>query len=323
MLMKRLAELQIIDLISKALGISRKRTIWNDDVATVPLGKKVLAFKCDMLVQGTDAPEQMKLWQIARKSIVSSLSDFACKGVKPLATLVSLAIPKDFTDKDIAELANGFKIVEREFGVNIIGGDTNEGKELVIDCCMVGLSGHIVKRSGAKNGDLIATSGPFGYSASGLKILMKKARARAGFKDKAVNAVLMPKPRLKFGLLLAKYATSSMDSSDGLAVTLHELSKLSKKRFVVDELPTTNEVKEFAKHSSYNFNELVLHGGEEYEIVATIPKRHLGKVIRSAKKSGCRLFVIGMVERGKGVFFVKNGKKAKIERRGWEHLSTT
>ncbi len=321
--MKRLSELQIIDLMSRALGISRKRTAWNDDVATVQFGKKVLAFKCDMLVQSTDAPRQMRLWQIARKSIVSSLSDLACKGVKPLATLVSLAIPRLFDAKDIADLTNGFKVAEKEFNVNIIGGDTNEGKELVIDCCMIGLSDRIVKRSGARKGDLIIASGAFGYSASGLKILTKKAKADTNFKNKALKAVLMPKPRLEFGLLLSRYATSSMDSSDGLAITLHELSKQSKKCFIVNKLPTTKEIKEFAERNRYSFDELVLHGGEEYEIVATIPKRHVGRVRMLARKSGCRLFVIGIVERGRGVFIVENGKKIKIEKHGWEHLSGT
>lgn len=321
--MKMLSETQIIDLISKALGISKKRTLWNDDVATIPFGGKTLAFKCDMLIQSTDAPRQMRLWQMARKSIVSSLSDLACKGVKPLATLVSLAIPKNFTSKEIADLANGFRIAERELGVNIIGGDTNEGSELVIDCCMIGLSERIVKRSGAKNGDLIVTSGSFGYSASGLKILTKNARARTNFKNKASKAVLMPKPRLKFGLLLAKYATSSMDSSDGLAITLHELSRQSKKRFVVDKLPTTNEVREFAKRNRYDYKKLVLYGGEEYEIVATVPKYRLARVKRLARNVGCRLFVIGRVEKGRGVFMIERGRRSRIEKRGWEHLATT
>lgn len=319
--MKRLSELQIINLMSRTLGISKKRTLWNDDIATIPFGKRFLVFKCDMLVQSTDAPKQMSLSQIARKSIVSSLSDLACKGVRPLATLVSLAIPKDFTEKDLIALANGFKTAEREFNVNIIGGDTNEGKELVIDCCMIGLADHIVKRSGAKNGDLIVTSGAFGYSASGLKILTKMAKTNKEFRNKAVRTVLMPKPRLKVGQLLARYATSSMDSSDGLALTLHELSKQSKKRFIVNDLPTTKEIKEFAKRNHYSFNDLVLHGGEEYEIVATIPKRHLAKVKRLAKKTRCKLFVVGTVEKGSGVFMLEKGKRIKIEKRGWEHLA--
>ncbi len=309
--------------MSRALGIRKKRTVWNDDVATIPFGNKFLVFKCDMLVQSTDAPRQMSLPQIARKSVVSSLSDLACKGVRPIATLVSLAIPKHFTEKDVIALANGFKIAEREFNVNIIGGDTNEGKELVVDCCMIGISDRIVKRSGAKNGEVIVTSGRFGYSASGLKILTKKVKTSKNFRSKAVRTVLMPKPRLQFGQLLAKYATSSMDSSDGLAVTLHELSRQSKKRFSVNQLPSTSDVKEFAKRNRYSYNELVLHGGEEYEIVATIPKRHLTKVKNLARKTRCKLFVIGNVEKGRGVFMTGTGKRIKIEDRGWEHLSKT
>ena len=95
--MKRLSEFQVINLISRMLGISKKQTVWNDDVATIPLRNKLLVIKCDMLVQSTDAPRKMSLSHIARKSVVSSSSDLACKGVRPLATLVSLAIPKDFT----------------------------------------------------------------------------------------------------------------------------------------------------------------------------------------------------------------------------------
>jgi thiamine-monophosphate kinase len=316
--MRRLSEFQIIDLISRTVGIDRKRIVQNDDVSTIQFHGKMVAVKCDMLVQSTDVPKQMELWQVSRKSIVSCLSDLACKGVRPLATLISLAIPRDFAAKDIAELARGFRGAEREFNVNIIGGDTNEGKELVIDCCMVGAADRIVKRSGARNGDLIITSGPFGYSASGLRILTKYAKSEGNFRKTAVKAVLMPEPCLKFGLALARYATSSMDSSDGLAFTLHELCRMSKKKFLIDELPTTDEVREFAKLNRYDLNELVLYGGEEYEIVATIPQEHLARVKSLARNLGCKLFVIGTVAKGRGV---AGEFKSRIERRGWEHLA--
>jgi thiamine-monophosphate kinase len=114
-----------------------------------------------------------------------------------------------------------------------------------------------------------------------------------------------------------------MDSSDGLALTLHELSKQSGKRFIVNHLPSTEEIKEFAKRNRYSLNELVLHGGEEYEIVGTISGRHLTKVMNIARKTGCKLFVLGRVGRGSGVFMIEKGKWIKIENRGWEHLSRT
>lgn len=319
--MKRPSERQIIDQISKALSIMKKNTLQNDDIATVKVGKKILAFKCDMFVRSTDAPTQMKVWQMARKSIVSCASDFACKGVKPLVSLISLGIPRNFTQKDVAELAKGFRRAEREFNANIIGGDTNESKDLVIDCCMVGFASKVIKRSGAKNGDLIITSGPFGCSSSGLKILRHGARATSNFSKKAKNAVLMPKARMGFGLDLVNYATSAMDSSDGLAITLYELSEHSKKKFIIDSLPTAGEVRKFAKTNGYNINRLVLQGGEEYEIVATIPERNLKKVRALARKHGCKVFVIGHVTTGRGVFMQHNERLERIERRGWEHLS--
>lgn len=313
----KLTERQVIDHITKTLSIKRKRTAWNDDISTVKLGNRILAFKCDMFVRSTDAPKQMKIWQMARKSVVSCVSDFACKGVKPLASLISLGIPRNFTKKDVGELAKGFRRAEGEFNINIIGGDTNESNDLVIDCCMIGVTRKMVKRSGARNGDLIITSGPFGYSSVGLKILLNK---KSQF-EKAKNAVLMPKTRLQFGLGLAKYATSAMDSSDGLAVTLYELSEQSKKKFVIEKLPTTYEVRKFAKKNRLGIDKLVFQGGEEYEIVATIPKRNLKKVLVLAKYSKCKLYVIGHVERGKGVYIKYNKKLEKLEKRGWEHLT--
>jgi thiamine-monophosphate kinase len=314
------SERQIIEEIAKALRIAKKQTLWNDDVSTVRIGNRILAIKCDMFVRSTDAPRRMKVWQMARKSIVSCVSDLACKGVRPLASLVSLGIPHDFTRKDLTDLANGFKRAEREFHVNIIGGDTNECQDLVIDCSMIGLAQKIIRRSGARIGDLIITSGAFGYSSSGLKILQDRAKTKLSFGKKASDAVLLPDARMKLGLGLANYASSSMDSSDGLAITLNEMSEQSKKKFIIHSLPTTDAVRGFAKDNGYDVDMLVMQGGEEYEIVATIPRHHLKKVRALAKKAGCRLFVIGRVARGRGVFFRKNGRLEKVEKVGWEHL---
>lgn len=318
--MKRLSEKQIINQILKSLSVINKNNLLNDDITTVKVVNGILAFKCDMFVRSTDAPRQMKIWQMARKSIVSCTSDFACKGVKPLASLISLGIPRNFTQKDIVELGRGFAKAEKEFHINIIGGDTNESKDLIIDCCMIGLVRKIIKRRGAKNGDLIITSGPFGYSSIGLNILQNKITTKSNLRNKAKNSILMPNARLVFGLGLINYATSAMDSSDGLAITLYELSEYSKKMFVIDSLPTTKEIKEFAKNKRYDIDNLILYGGEEYEIVATVPKRNLKKVFALARKSKCKTLVIGHVEKGKGVFMKQNGKSKKIERYGWQHL---
>ena len=99
----------------------------------------------------------MQPWQIARKSVVACVSDLSAKGIKPYVSMISIGIPKKYSDTEIEDLANGFKIASKEFGVSIVGGDTNESRELVIDCCMIGFSGNSVakipKRNGASSGD--------------------------------------------------------------------------------------------------------------------------------------------------------------------------
>src|SRR5262249_8429083 len=155
-----------------------------------------LILKCDMLVESTDVPVGMRPWQIARKSIVSCISDLCSKGIKPYAFLVSIGIPRYYNKKNISDLIKGFFKVSKEYDVRFLGGDTNESKELVIDCNMIGFttSSHIPERNGAKEGDLIVVSGEFGYSASGLRIILHKAKANDTFKTKAVSCVLRPKP---------------------------------------------------------------------------------------------------------------------------------
>ena len=132
--------------------------------------------KVDTLVQSTDIPPQMNWSEAARKSVVACVSDFAAKGVKPKFSIISINLPKEITGKAI-EIAKGFKNASKEFSFSILGGDTNEGKEAVFNVCLFGIANKISRRSGAKEGDLIFVTGPFGYTSAGLKILLEKKNA--------------------------------------------------------------------------------------------------------------------------------------------------
>ncbi|RMF28836.1 MAG: thiamine-phosphate kinase [Candidatus Nitrosothermus koennekii] len=302
-------EKDIIDIISKHIKLE------HDDVSFIRLNDKFLVLKCDMLVRSTDAPKEMKLWQISRKSIVATLSDMVCKGVKPIASLISLAVPNTFTRKDINSLVRGFKVAEEEFGIKIIGGDTNAADDLIIDCIMAGFADNIIRRDNAKEGDIIISTGLFGYTSIGLKILLEDASANKRLRKKALESILMPKPRIEF-LNIANYVNSSMDSSDGLAATLNELSSLSKKSFMIDNIPTTEEVYEFAESNNYDPEELIFDGGEEYEIIATLPKEHIDKV-----KSIMPIHIIGRVEKGSGVYIKSDSRFKRLRRKGFIHLA--
>jgi thiamine-monophosphate kinase len=273
----------------------------------------------------------MKPWQIARKSIVSCVSDLSAKGIKPpYLSLISLGIPRRYSKNEIKGLIIGFQIASKEFGIKIVGGDTNESNELIIDCNMLGFSNindaaNIPRRSGAKPGDLVVVSGEFGYSSSGLKILMNNVKSHGIFKKNAILSVVEPKPRQKFGIAVAKYFSSSIDSSDGLAISLYELARQSKVNFLIENIPSAKGVDYFAQNNRLDVKELVFHGGEEYEIVATIPKSKLNRIKSVARKSKLKLLVIGRVEKGDGkVFLIDDNKTRKeaslLDDRGYIHL---
>ena len=315
--MSKLSEKKIIKLFQNRLG---NTNFVPEDVESFKIGKEQLVVKVDTFVESTDLPPKMKLEDAARKSIVSCVSDFASKGVKPIFGIVSLTIPKKLSRSNIQSLAKGFQIATREFGLKILGGDTNEGKELVITFSLFGTAKKIVKRNGAKTNDLIICSGPFGYSAAGLSILLKNKKYSKTFGVKAKRAVFRPSCRLDLGLKNKNYFSSSMDSSDGLSTTLSEMSRQSKKRFVITQLPSEKDVFDFANSNRLDVNNLIFNGGEEYEIVATINPKHIIKMKRYAKKNRIRLYEIGYVTRGKGVFYQKNGKLIRIKDGGWQHF---
>ena len=314
--MTKLDEKQIIRIFANKLGISNL-----DDVALIDKG---IVIKSDMLVASTDVPSGMKPWQAARKSIVSCISDLAAKGVRPHAAVISLGIPKSCSTRrpDIEGLAEGFAIASNEFEVKIVGGDTNEAGELVIDCTMIGFPRFKVPtRNGAKPGDFVIVSGAFGFAPAGLAILLQDANAitvSSSFRKRAVKSVLEPHPRQSFGLALARYFSSSIDSSDGLAVSLYELASPSEGvDIIIYGIPAVEGLDKFAEENSLDKHELVFHGGEEYEIVATISHTKIRQAEAAARKAGVSLHVIGRVQRGSGNVFVRN---KLLENRGYMHF---
>jgi thiamine-monophosphate kinase len=314
--MTKLDEKQIIRIFANKLGISNL-----DDVALIDKG---IVIKSDMLVASTDVPSGMKPWQAARKSIVSCISDLAAKGVRPHAAVISLGIPKSCSTRRpvIEGLAEGFAIASNEFGVKIVGGDTNEAGELVIDCTMIGFPRFKVPtRNGAKPGDFVIVSGAFGFAPAGLAILLQDANpitVSSSFRKHAVKSVLEPHPRQSFGLALARYFSSSIDSSDGLAVSLYELASQSEGvDIIIYGIPAVEGLDKFAEENSLDKHELVFHGGEEYEIVATISHTKIRQAEAAARKAGVSLHVIGRVQRGSGKVFVRN---KLLENRGYMHF---
>ena len=312
-----LDESTIIKNFQKKLG--NKKFI-SEDVEVFKIGKTKIVAKVDTFVQSTDMPPKMRMDDAARKSIIACISDFAAKGVKPQYGMISLNLPKMISRTKINEMAKGFRHASNEFDIRILGGDTNEGKEIVINVSIFGTTDKIVKRKGAKTGDIIFVTGPFGYTASGLKILLGKKKGKEHFVKKAIKSVVNPIPKLDFGVKSRKYFTSSMDSSDGLSTTLNEMANQSKCKFIINNIPTGKDLLEFAKSHSIDSDDLVFHGGEEYEFVFTTSKKHKLLIKKNASILKTPIIEIGHVTKGKGVFLEKQEKFVPLKDLGWHHF---
>ena len=311
--MKKLSEKKIIQLMNK----KKNRP---EDVEIFKLGDEKCVVCVDTLVESTDIPKCSKLSDISRKSVISSLSDFAAKGAIPKFCIVSLTLPKTISEKQVEDLSKGFSNACKEFKIQLLGGDTNQGKEISIHVVLFGRARNLVKRNGAKVKDVICTTGPFGYTASALEIIMNKRKFVRTFSTKSKNLFFKPKPRLKFGQESVNYITSSMDSSDGLSSCLNELSNQSKKKFLITKIPTNKDVIKFSEENKINLNELVFNGGEEFELVFTVTPKNLKKIHRLAKKNKINIFEIGHVSKGKGVFFDDGDDSFLIKDNGWQHF---
>lgn len=318
-----LDEYDIIDLITKRFGpLPEGYVPIGEDVALIPSGRagEGVVLKCDMLVARTDVPPGMSWNMASRKAVAMCVSDFAAKGVPPTAFMVSVGLPKGTPRTKVISLASGLLHASREWGVRLVGGDTSEAGDLIIDCMMVGFAGHIVRRSGAGQGEYVVTSGTFGETTAGLRILIDGAKAEPRFKKRAVSSALLPMPRLALGLALSGCLSSSIDSSDGLAISLHTISEMSGVGIKLAELPYSKGLQEFASLNSFSAEELALYGGEEYEIVGTVPKGRIQVAKTKARSAGCELRVIGETVSAKELKGVALPDGRKVRRDGWVHF---
>ncbi len=322
-----LGERKIIEIIHDCMETMPEMPIpFGDDVSAYDIGNgKVAVLKADMLVDKTDVPPGMDLWQAARKAVVMNISDFAAKGVEPLTILVSLGLPRSLRYTEIEEISKGLNAGAREYGTYIIGGDTNEASDLVVSLSVFGIAekNRLMLRSGARSGDLVVVTGLFGKTSAALKVLLENMKAPSQkIRKTLIDSVFMPHAHLKEGLILSQTeaVTACIDSSDGLAWSLHEIGRASNVGFLIYSLPTAEEAKRFAEINELDPSELTLYGGEEYELISTIKPALWKKAQKAVQKVGGKLLLIGRVTRDKRVLLEFDGRRRIIKPQGWEHF---
>jgi len=321
-----LKERKIIELIHQCLEDMPETPVpFGDDASAVNMGGDVLAvLTVDMLVGKTDVPPGMTLYQAARKAVVMNINDLASKGVKPLAVLASLGLPRGLSAEDVKEIGRGLNAGAREYGSYVIGGDTNESSDLIIDCVAFGTVNrrYFVGRDGAKPGDIVAVTGFFGNTSCGFKILLDGFYAPKELKEKLLKSIYEPKAKVNEGVALSRsrYVTASIDSSDGLAWSLHEISKASGVGFLIEDLHASPEAKAFARIHGLDLIDLCLYGGEEYELIVTVKPEKWFEAESLIAGLGSSLMRIGVVTEERSIRLSLNGELIPIEPRGWEHF---
>ena len=322
--LKQLGELEIIRIVERSLGTSRRAVVgWGDDISAVRLSNHQLAvLKTDMLVGSTDVPPGMTMRQAARKTVVANVSDLAAKGARPYVGLVALGLPATLTKRDVLDIAGGLSGGAKEYGFPLVGGDTNESKDLVISIALFGLIDEkkMILRSGAKVGDIVAVTGKFGSASAGLRAILDRKIRPENLPRELARAVYHPTAELDAGLSLASTGaiTASIDSSDGLAWSLYELSKMSGVGMRLEAIPISKAASQFAARYGYDATNLALYGGEEYKLIVTV-KSSLLRIAQNATRG--RLKPIGVVtRRSEGIRLSRSGRDIKIRMKGWEHF---
>lgn len=335
--LKDLGEFKLIDLLTQDSKLVRKSSIYGvgDDAAVIDTGAHYTLLTTDMLVEGLHFDlTYCPLKHVGYKAIVASIADItAMNGVAEQIT-VAIAISSRFTLEALQELYHGIYTACERYQVDLVGGDTTSSTAgLVISVTAVGKvsKDKLCLRKGAKPYDLVCVTGDLGAAYVGLQVLNREKRLfevdpnmqpkLAPYKY-LIERQLKPEARTDIVELFDKIGvlpTSMMDISDGLASELLHLSKASKVGFTIYEnkLPIHQQTHETTETLHLSSTLCALHGGEDYELLFTVPQADLPKI-----ESNSNIHLIGYVtELSEGLKLVTTNNEAiTITAQGWEPL---
>lgn len=330
MQLDQLGEFALIDLIkqdtintadSVVIGIG-------DDAAVLKVTPRSLQLvTTDMLVEKVHFDlSTSSAWQLGYKAIGVNLSDIAAMGGVPRHVVISIALPKYLSVDFVVSLYDGMKAICREFGVNIVGGDTVSSPHgLVINVTVLGEveSEKLQRRSGASVGELVVVTGTLGDSGCGLDLLTRGNWEDYGFANYLVARHLMPKPQVLQGPIVASFGSTSMnDISDGLASEVNEIARASHvgMRIYNSLIPLSPELQEAAPMFERTALQYALYGGEDYQLVFTIAPEQF--TVLAQVDIGVRLTVIGEVtDQSQGIRLVaEDSSTSALEAKGYNHF---
>ena len=329
-----LGEDLLLDRIKSVIDAPPRGVVGIGDDAAV-LGRQLLTI--DTLVENVHF---RRAWctpeEVGWKALAVNLSDVAAMAGTPRAALVSLILPANTTVDAVLGFYRGLRRLARKTGVSILGGNLARGSPLSITLTLIGEAERRVLRSGARPGDRIFVSGQPGLARLGYLILKRKLPAttdrwsepRASLMrqrkqaadlypggSKAVRRFLLPDPRID--LAREAHPTAMMDVSDGLARDLPRLARASGVGMVIDAgmLPVYRTFHALCEALKVAPEAIMLEGGEDYELVMTVPPTALAP-------DAIAWHCIGEVTSGRKVLVLDKGRTRPLTARGFDHFKS-
>lgn len=317
-----LGEFELIDRLLRPLACGFPGALGlADDAALIDVpGDHQLVVAKDALVEGVhfladDPPET-----VAGKLLRVNLSDLAAMGADPLAYLTVIARPEGLGDAWLEGFAAGLARDQERFGLHLVGGDTVATPgPLLLSLTILGLvpRGRALTRGGAGPGELVCVSGTLGDAAMGLRILRGLA-APEDLSLPLVERYRTPRPRLELGRALRGLATAVIDVSDGLLADLGHVLEASG---VGAEVEAERVPLSAAARALPGARATALSGGDDYELLFTLPPDREPELATLADRLGLPLTVIGRTRTEPGLVLLDaQGRPLPVERTGWRHF---
>jgi thiamine-monophosphate kinase len=298
-----------------------------DDAAVIkPPAGCDLVLKTDAIIGGVHFFPDDAAQTVAGKALRVNLSDLAAKGAKPLGFLISLALPADITERWLTNFAEGLRSDAVLFGCPLFGGDTDRTPgPITISVAMFGSvpEGTMVRRSGAKPGDRVFVSGTIGDAALGLAVRKgKDCKLSEPQRQHLIGRYLLPQPRNALAEAVRTHASAAMDISDGLAGDFAKLCRASQvgASIAAANVPLSDAAKA-AIAADASLLETVLTGGDDYEIVCTVPPHKADSFRAAAAAAKVAVTEIGEVAVGEGARFLgADGQPLTFKRASFSHF---
>ncbi len=306
----------------EALGLKDDAAIW------APKMGQDAVITMDTIVEDVHFPKGKFDAELARKLLRVNISDLTAKGADPIGYFMSLSLPREVREQELAKFCDGLARDQEEYGVKLWGGDTTRTLSACsLSVTMIGtvLKGKAVLRSGAKPGDILCVTGTIGDSYLGLSVLYNQLDDEDYDSAFWLQSYHIPNPPFKARHIMGKFARAALDVSDGLLADAGHLARASNVGIDIDleRIPLSMQTKAWLKEYPdplYRRTELAC-GGDDYQVLMAVPQSDWDDLQKGCDAFGVMCTQIGAIVEGSSVrCFDAKGNELSEDVTGYTHF---